>query len=609
MNQTDYYQQIPHNYYVGGGKKVAFAGAARHYFATLFYVVLIALTLASSSLASTVWPPGAATGEGRIAGLIDQLRSDDAGRRQAAANALVDLGAPARPAVLKLLKAPDPGLRSQAAQILLKLPWYLPEDPPTARELLIRYGTPDVDVRRELVRDLAQLDRGQGLGALARLLDDDPSPAVQWTIVSWLRQVGNLDGLRNVQAPADNSRLLALCGYARLLSDPPAAAEYLRQCAELEFADPADDGGEFDMVVHLLADYDCDHHQYDQAAQLRRRELARGSPSDQAGVQVALIELFALQADFGPINGIDNDFRLAGNDILKPKLQYALARLNTRLKNTAKARAAEAAAFAGSTNRIQRYDVADFLCEHEWNKYAESELTAYLKMDRQDGGIDSQQEDANVYLRLAGLAVQRGDDFSAAQDKEQAMILLGNHADLGREDAAGHRWPVPPGEIWAEIYWRYFRAANAQNNEKEVNRRLEQLMELKPTNSEIAIDVVPVLRKKGRDVDANLLFQWAYDEMKKQLDAAPDDPDKLNGVAWLCAKCQRRLPEALADAQKAAALVPNNAAIMDTEAEVNFQLGHPEEALRLETQAARLQPDDDFMKQQLARFKATIKPH
>ena len=128
------------------------------------------------------------------------------------------------------------------------------------------------------------------------------------------------------------------------------------------------------------------------------------------------------------------------------------------------------------------------------------------------------QTDANVHLRLAGIAIERDDDQTAAHEKEQAMLLLPKDETLTKEDAAGHRWTVGPEAIWAEIYWRYLRAAVARHDEPEINRRLEQLLQLKPTDADIAIEVVPLLRHKGRTVDANLMFQWAYDDMKKDLD-------------------------------------------------------------------------------------------
>jgi len=78
-------------------------------------------------------------------------------------------------------------------------------------------------------------------------------------------------------------------------------------------------------------------------------------------------------------------------------------------------------------------------------------------------------------------------------------------------------------------------------------------------------------------------------------------------LAWLCAKCDRNLPEARVWAQKAVKMAPGDAAILDTLAEVNFHLGRPDEAARIETQALNLQPDDPYMKKQLDRYAAAAK--
>ena len=617
MKQPGYYLQFPRDYYVGGEKKAA-PSAVRPGVCGVRYFPLFAvwLSLVHAASARTLSPATQpASLDDRVGRLIDQLRSDNADKRQSAATDLTKMGGLARPAILKLTKSPDPGLQQQAVQILLGLPWYVPDDPAMVKKMLLGYGTPDIESRREIVlalADLAQVDNGTGVGALSRLVREDPSPAVQWSIVTCLRQQGHLDAFQAVQPPADDSRLLALCGYARLSGDLPAAVDALRQSAELELANPTDDDGEFDFVIRFLADADVQQKRFDQAADWRRRELARGSGLDQAGISTALLELFVLQADFGPLKGLENDLRLAGGDVQKPLIQYALGKLYRRMQEPAKAETAMQAAFAGSSNRLERYDVGKFLYDHGWDDLAEREFNAYLKRDLPDAGdaMDNRLVDANVHFCLGGLAMRRGDDETAAQEKEQAMLLIGNGADLRMTDAQGREWKVSAADysaVWADIYWRYLRAAVANHNEKEAGRRLEQLLELKPTDTDIAIDVVPILRQRGRSVDADLLFKWSYDPARKDLDAHPDDPQRLNELAWLCAKCDRNLPDARVWAEKAAKMAPDDAAILDTLAEVNFHLGRADEAARIETQALNLQPDDPYMKKQLQRYAAAAK--
>jgi tetratricopeptide (TPR) repeat protein len=609
MKAIRHYQQFQGKYHAGCGEKPAENPGVSGIFAAIFCVIFLALPSPVKSAVATTDSAAASTGgaDAKIASLIEQLRSDDSTARQSAAAAIVAMGNAARPAIITLAASQDPGVHEQAAQILLQLPWYLPGDPPEVKKLLVGYGSPEVDVRRTTIGALAILHDGIGLDALDRLVREEPSPAVQWMIVSCLRQLGNLDPFRAAQPDANNSRLLALCGYARVTFDPPGAIEYLRQCAELEFADPVDDGGEFDFVINLLCDSACDQKNYREAANLRRRELARGSAADDSGIPKALAGLFALQADYGPIQGLQEDMVRGGDDVQRPEIQYALAQMYGRIGDTARATAARQAAFAGSTTQMQRYEVGDYLCEHGWNDLAESELKTYLQLSAQNSpaaGFESRQADANVHLRLSNIAEERDDDLAAAQQKEQAMLLLPRDEQLTRRDSAGHEWPVPASEIWADIYWRYLRVAVVAHNQPEINRRLEQLLELKPTDADAAIEIVPLLRQMNRRGDADLMFKWSFDSLKKDLKEHPDDPVTLNGMAWLCAKCDRNLPEALVWAEKAARLSGGDAAILDTQAEVNFHLGRFAEAVRLETIASGLHPDDEFMKGQLARFRS-----
>jgi tetratricopeptide (TPR) repeat protein len=100
------------------------------------------------------------------------------------------------------------------------------------------------------------------------------------------------------------------------------------------------------------------------------------------------------------------------------------------------------------------------------------------------------------------------------------------------------------------------------------------------------------------------MFDGAFNVIKSRLDADPTDPSLLNDAAWLCARCDQKLDDALSWASQAVAAMPQDAAIIDTLAEVNFHLGRAAEAVRLESAATSLEPQDQFMAGQLKRFRA-----
>jgi tetratricopeptide (TPR) repeat protein len=129
------------------------------------------------------------------------------------------------------------------------------------------------------------------------------------------------------------------------------------------------------------------------------------------------------------------------------------------------------------------------------------------------------------------------------------------------------------------------------------------LVKLKPVSYALAMDVVPLLKRWGESEEAKAFFERAYAPAKANVTAFPDDAESLNSLAWLCARCDERLTEAEALARRAVELAPDNVAYLDTAAEVQFRLGRADEAVRLETRAVQLDPQDSMLKEQLERFR------
>jgi tetratricopeptide (TPR) repeat protein len=77
----------------------------------------------------------------------------------------------------------------------------------------------------------------------------------------------------------------------------------------------------------------------------------------------------------------------------------------------------------------------------------------------------------------------------------------------------------------------------------------------------------------------------------------------LNALAWFCATSDIYLEESLQAAERAAELEPENSGILDTLAEVLFRLGRAEDALRTIDRAIALDPDDEYLQRQRARFE------
>ena len=61
-------------------------------------------------------------------------------------------------------------------------------------------------------------------------------------------------------------------------------------------------------------------------------------------------------------------------------------------------------------------------------------------------------------------------------------------------------------------------------------------------------------------------------------------------------------------ARRAVALEPEDSNILDTLAEVYFRLGQVEKAIEVESRALELSPEDNYLKEQLARFREEEAP-
>jgi uncharacterized Ntn-hydrolase superfamily protein len=92
--------------------------------------------------------------------------------------------------------------------------------------------------------------------------------------------------------------------------------------------------------------------------------------------------------------------------------------------------------------------------------------------------------------------------------------------------------------------------------------------------------------------------------LKRALAKETDDADLLNGLAWFCGTADMFLDEALVAAERAVALEPEAAYILDTLAEVQFRLGMIDEAIATGEKAAELDPESTYYQEQLDRFKA-----
>ena len=94
---------------------------------------------------------------------------------------------------------------------------------------------------------------------------------------------------------------------------------------------------------------------------------------------------------------------------------------------------------------------------------------------------------------------------------------------------------------------------------------------------------------------ADDLFQRSLATYRQVLEEFPTSSSYLNTAAWVCARSQRNLDEALTLIQKALTLTPGEPAYHDTLAEVQFQLGNRPAAIAAAQKCLELAPITNFL--------------
>jgi predicted Zn-dependent protease len=139
-------------------------------------------------------------------------------------------------------------------------------------------------------------------------------------------------------------------------------------------------------------------------------------------------------------------------------------------------------------------------------------------------------------------------------------------------------------------------------------RRLEQRVSKRPDYwAETVVDSLERAAKgdeaAGRPELARSERQHAREVIRRELARIGPDAGALNDLAWFLAKHNLFLPQALQAAERAVALSPREAGILDTLAEVHFRMGHPGQAIALEARVLAMKPRNQVLKDHLARYR------
>ena len=132
---------------------------------------------------------------------------------------------------------------------------------------------------------------------------------------------------------------------------------------------------------------------------------------------------------------------------------------------------------------------------------------------------------------------------------------------------------------------------------------IEQAQAAQPGDADFVADMATHLAAAGRAADAERVFADCFAAYERICSGFPRSAQHHNGLAWLAARCGRRLDDARRHAETAVQLDPGRAAYLDTLAEVHFRLGDRERAIALEKQAVDREPKNPEFRERLKRFE------
>jgi tetratricopeptide (TPR) repeat protein len=204
-------------------------------------------------------------------------------------------------------------------------------------------------------------------------------------------------------------------------------------------------------------------------------------------------------------------------------------------------------------------------------------------------------------LRFLGMAAYARKDFDKAAFYYERTLLI----CLGRVifiNPAGYL-SVP-----ASVHHLRARSFLARGKIDDALKEVNEVVAAFPGDIEGSINIVPELEKRDRKKQADELFNRAFNHYSKLCKAYPNSVQFHNSLAWLSVCCRRHLDTAMEHARKAVELDPRNAGCLDTLAEIYYQRGDREQALKLMRRCVELDPKKKYFRKQIKRFEAKGPP-
>lgn len=210
---------------------------------------------------------------------------------------------------------------------------------------------------------------------------------------------------------------------------------------------------------------------------------------------------------------------------------------------------------------------------------------------------DWSEEEVLSAVRDLGNASEK-DNLLAAADYWEKMLLACLQLKFGFTQTEGYI------HIPHLVHKTRARALLATGKVDEAIPIIQLAHKICPGDGDFIESVVPELEKHGRPELADQLFDQSYEIMAESCKLFAYSARTRNDLAWMSARCNRRLDEALQYARAAVELSPETASYIDTLGEVHFRRGEIVEAIASAEHCLELEPGNTGYQKQLDRFRA-----
>jgi tetratricopeptide (TPR) repeat protein len=272
--------------------------------------------------------------------------------------------------------------------------------------------------------------------------------------------------------------------------------------------------------------------------------------------------------------------------------------------------------------------------------HAYAYLAAALRLAGREG--EAAQHDAmaeSLYLGEAAYALRIGNGYAFGRDYKRALIwwkracvesdtdfsefakAMKTLADAWLEEGewlraaslyecmsrlymnSDYRWETPLLYTQYRLHADTARSiSRLKTNREGAIAALERVHEAFLTDGSLADVFFPSLKRAGLLKEHNRLFDKTWACFREVIETYPGADNTRNTAAWMSSRAVRKLDEGMADIKAALARRPDQAAYLDTMAEVYFAMGNRAQAVKWSAKAMMAKPDDPMIRKQHVRF-------